>query len=256
MKIIGYIIECIILSLVIIKLPFWLKVMRWWVVDIYRFFRYPRETHLYGIWLYCGLYGQGKTMALTEYLTRMRKKYGDKIYISTNYGFKGEDFPLNTWKDLLTNYDKPVIFGYDEIQNEFNSRDYKNFPYELVKLLTQNRKGHGKQIVGTAQRYGRVDKTIRELCTHVVECRRAYFGRVTKTKKYDVEDYEQMLAETDVMRKRKTPCKRYSFIQTDKLRESYDTLQMLETAKTKEYVSASEKLADILGVKLEEANSN
>lgn len=250
MKMFGYGVLFVLLLFCCMRLPFWLRVWRWWIVDIYRFIRYPHKVHLYGIWLYCGLYGQGKTMALTEYLTRMRKKYGDKIYISTNYGFKYEDFPLDSWHDLLTNYDKPVIFGYDEIQNEFNSRDYKNFPYELVKLLTQNRKGNGKQIVGTAQRYGRVDKTIRELCTHVVECRKSYFGRVTKTKKYDVEDYEQMLAEVDVMKKRKTPCRRYSFIQTDKLRNSYDTLQMLETAKTKEYVSASEKLASILGVEV------
>lgn len=247
MQTLGYAVLFIVVFVVVRMFPFWCRVARWWAVDIYRFIKNPRQVHLYGIWLYCGLYGQGKTMALTEYLTRMRRKYGDKIYISTNYGFKDEDFPLSTWRDLLTTYDRPVIFGYDEIQNEFNSRDYKNFPYELVKLLTQNRKGHGKQIVGTAQRYGRVDKTIRELCTHVVECRRAYFGRVTKTKQYDIDDYEQMLAETDVMRKRKTPCVRYKFIQTDELRNSYDTLQMLETAKTKEYVSASEKLASILG---------
>ena len=232
---------------ILLKLPFLIRVFRWLSVDIYRGIKNPPRVHLYGIWLYCGLYGQGKTISLTEYLTRMRKKYGDKIYISTNYGFKYEDFPLNDWRDLLTTYDKPVIFGYDEIQNEFNSRDYKNFPYELVKLLTQNRKGNGKQIIGTAQRYGRVDKTIRELCTHVIECKRSWFGRVTKTKKYDVEDYEQMLNEVDVMKKRKVHCSRYSFIQTDELRDSYDTLQMLETAKTKEYVSASEKLAQILG---------
>lgn len=45
-----------------------------------------------------------------------------------------------------------------------------------MTMLTQNRKGNGKQIVGTAQRFGRVDKTIRELCTHVIECRRGYLG--------------------------------------------------------------------------------
>lgn len=238
-----------VLAFVIYNLPFWLKVARWLVVDVYRFFRYPerRKVHLYGIWLFCGLYGQGKTIGLTEYLTRMRAKYGDKIYISTNYGFAGEDFPLTHWKDLLPERDKPVIFGYDEIQNEFDSRDYKNFPYELVKLLTQNRKGNGKQIVGTAQRFTRVDKTIRELCTHVIECKKAYFGRVTKLKKYAIEDYEQYLHEVDVMKKRKIPCGRYRFVQTDELRDSYDTLQMLESAKSKEYISASEKLAKILG---------
>lgn len=225
------------------NLPLWVQVFPLLIKDLYRFLRYPRKIHLYGVWLYCGLYGMGKTMALTEYLTRMRKRYGDKIYISTNYGFSGEDFPLTTWRELLKEYDRPVIFGYDEIQNEFNSRDYQNFPYELVKLLTQVRKGHGKQIVATAQRFGRVDKTIRELCTHVVECKRGYFGRVTKLRKYDVEDYEQFLHEIDVMKKRKIPCMKYRFVQTDALRNAYDSFKMIDTARTKEYVSASEKLA-------------
>lgn len=222
------------------------KFLRWKIVDLIRFIRNPRkDLHLYGIWLYCGLYGQGKTMALTEYLMRMREKYGNRIYISTNYGFKYEDFPLNNWQELLTNYDRPVIFGYDEIQNEFNSRDYKNFPYELVRLLTQNRKGHGKQIVGTAQRFGRVDKVIRELCTHVVECH-TLFGRWTFLKKYDVDDYTEMLHQVDIMKKRKVPKRRYSFVQTDKLRDAYDSFQMLESAKTKEYVSAQDKILEKL----------
>ena len=214
----------------------------WKVVDYIRQIKNPEELHLYGIWLYCGLYGQGKTMALTEYLTRMRKKYGDKILISTNYGFSGEDFPLLSWQELLTEYDRPIIFGYDEIQNEFNSRDYKNFPYELVRLLTQNRKGHGKQIVGTAQRFCRVDKVIRELCTHVIECH-TFCGRWTFLKKYLIENYEEMIAQNNVGRASKVPKTRYSFVQSDKLRNSYDSFQMLDSAKTKEYVSADEKLA-------------
>lgn len=212
----------------------------WKIYDLVDLIRHPKKLHLYGIWLYCGLYGQGKTMALTEYLMRMRKKYGDKIIIATNYGFKGEDFPINSWKDLLVEYDKPVIFGYDEIQNEFNSRDYKNFPYELVKLLTQNRKGNGKQIVGTAQRFTRVDKVIRELCSHVVECR-TFAGRWTRLRRYDVDDYEEMKATINVTKKHKVPCHRYSFIQTNKMRDAYDSYQMLETAKSKEYVTAYEK---------------
>jgi ATP-dependent Clp protease ATP-binding subunit ClpX len=250
MKVLLTVVLAVASVIFIYNLPYLLRVWRWNVKDLIHAIRHPREVHLYGIWLYCGLYGQGKTMALTEYLTRMRRRYGDKIYISTNYGFSDEDFPLNDWRELLTEYDKPVIFGYDEIQNEFNSRDYKNFPYELVKLLTQNRKGHGKQIVGTAQRFGRVDKTIRELCTHVVECKRAWFGRVTKTRKYDVEDYEMYLNEIDVVKKRKVPYKRYKFIQTDALRAAYDSFLMIESAKTKEYVSASEKLALSVAEKL------
>lgn len=232
---------CMLILFFVFWLPFFCRVLPWLFRDIYRFFKNSRKVHLYGIWLFCGLYGQGKTMGLTEYLVRMRKKYGDKIYICTNYGFKDEDFALSHWRDLLSEYDKPVIFGYDEIQNEFNSRDYQNFPFELVTMLTQNRKGNGKQIVGTAQRFGRVDKTIRELCTHVIECKRAYFGRVTKLKTYDVEDYEQYLHEIDVMKKRKIPFRRYKFIQTDELRNAYDSFQMLDSAKKREYISQSER---------------
>ena len=217
----------------------------WKSIDLFRYIKdrlqkKHRRYNLYGIWLFCGLYGQGKTMGLTEYLIRMRKKYGKNIYICTNYGFIDEDFPLTNWKDLLKEYDRPVIFGYDEIQNEFNSRDYKNFPYELVKLLTQNRKGNGKQIVGTAQRYMRVDKVIRELCTHVVECK-TFAGRWTSTVKYDIEDYEDRINQTSVNRKMKIRGSRYSFIQTDKMRNSYDSFKMLDSARNKEYISAYEK---------------
>lgn len=217
------------------------QLLKWKFIDMYRAYknRGNKKVHLYGIRLLCGLYGQGKTMALTQYLDSMRKKYGDKILISTNYGYSGEDFPLSTWKQMLTNYDRPVIFGYDEIQNEFNSRDYKNFPYELVSLLTQNRKGHGKQIIGTAQRYGRVDKVFRELCTHVGECR-TIFGRLTTVKWYGWEEYEQLINVTDISRKMKIRARKVRFVQTDDLRNAYDSFQMLESAKTKEYQTQQE----------------
>lgn len=222
-------------------LPVLLDLIRWKVVDTYRLFTRERRTHLYGIKMYCGLYGQGKTMALTEYLVRMRKRYGDRIYIATNYFFVGQDFPIESWQDLLKEYDRPVIFGYDEIQNEFNSRDYANFPYELLTLLTQNRKGHGKQIVCTAQRFVRVDKIFRELCTDIIECK-TRFGRLTSLKTFDWEDYEMLLKTPNVnLRMKIHPKARYLFVQSDKLRNMYNSYQMLESAKSKEYISRNER---------------
>lgn len=220
----------------------------YWKIKDFRYYRKNgRKLHLYGIRLVCGLYGQGKTMALTKYLSDMRDKYGDGIYISTNYGYTGEDFPLEHWKQMLTTYDKPIIFGYDEIQNEFNSRDYKNFPYELVSMLTQNRKGNGKQIVGTCQRFGRVDKVFRELCTHVSECR-TFFGRLTIVRTYDCDDYNQLINTVNVNQKRKIPKKVQRFVQTDTLRDSYDSFKMLESAKVKEYQTQQEIFDKIRGV--------
>ena len=174
-----------------------LEFIYWKIKDIIKAFknRKNKDVHLYGIYGYFGLPGHGKTMSMSYDLSQLRKKYGDKIYIFTNYGFKQEDKPFDNWRMLLETYDKPCVFAWDEVQNEFNSRDFKNFPVELLTLLTQNRKGNGKRILYTAQRYSRVDKVFRELSFLVGDCR-TIGGRYTRVKWYDTEDYEQIQSPT------------------------------------------------------------
>ena len=84
--------------------------------------------HLYGIYGFFGLPGRGKTMAMSYQLQKLRKQYGDNIYIMTNYNYLDQDFEFTSWKDLLKEYDKPLVVAWDEVQNEFNSRDFKSFP--------------------------------------------------------------------------------------------------------------------------------
>ena len=60
---------------------------------------------VYGIYGFFGLPGKGKTMAMSQYLQRMRKQYGDKIYIMTNYFYSDQDFAFTSWKDLLKEKD-------------------------------------------------------------------------------------------------------------------------------------------------------
>lgn len=218
-----------------------LSFLKWKLIDLYRFITVKdKPIHLYGIYGFFGLPGYGKTMAMSFELLELRKKYGDDIYIFTNYGFSQEDRPFLDWHMLLEEYDKPCVFAWDEVQNEFNSRAYANFPVELLTLLTQNRKGHGKRIYYTAQRYNRVDKVFRELSFLVGECR-TIFGRYTRVRFYDTEDYEMLLSTSDVNKRIKIkPRRRISFIQTDFIRDCYNSYQMLETAKSKEYMSRKE----------------
>lgn len=194
-----------------------------------------RKLHFFGIYGFFGLPGKGKTMALSWQLDEYRRKYKDKIYICTNYHYNKQDFEFTTWKQLLKTYDKPLIVAWDEVQNEFNSRDFKNFPVELLTILTQNRKGNGIQLLYTAQRWGRVDKVFRELTHYCIQCS-TMFKRLTSLKYYYWEDYEQLQSTPAVQLKMKIhPTKKVRFIQSDKLRESYDSYKMLESAKTKEY---------------------
>lgn len=210
------------------------------IYDLYkRLTTKEKRIHLYGIKLYVGLYGQGKTISIVKYLQDMRKKYGNKILIATNFYYNDEDFQITHWKDLLPEYDKPVIFAYDEIQNEFNSRDYKNFPMELVTLLTQNRKGNGKQIICTAQRFNRVDKVFRELTSEVIECK-CLFNRLVTNHSFDWFDYEQYINSIGVDKKSKVRKRVRRFIQYQKHRNAYDSFQMLESAKNKDYQDRTE----------------
>ena len=215
------------------RLPFLLELAKWLIIDLMN--RKNRKLHIYGIWCFVGIYGGGKTMSLVEYLEGMRRRHGDKILIATNFYYKGQDFPIMQWEDLLPEHDKPVIFAYDELQNEFNSREYRNFPVTLMHILTQNRKGHGKQIVYTTQVYSTVDKNFRDLTSHIVTCR-TFWGRMTHTLRYERAYYEQLTSTINVDRKYKIrPVESHWYVQTDKLRNRYDSFMMLETAKNKIY---------------------
>lgn len=203
-------------------------------------FKDRNHIHLYGIYGYFGLPGKGKTMAMCYQLDYLRRRYKNKIYICTNFNYKDEDFSFVTWKQLLADYDKPLIVAWDEVQNEFNSRDFKNFPIELLTKLTQVRKGNGIQILYTAQRWHFVDKNFRSLSFGCYQCA-TWFGRFTFTRMYTPDQYDDLCNQTVEERKRKIkPVNNDYFIQTDKLRNSYDSFKMLETAKTKEYMTREE----------------
>lgn len=220
--------------------------MYWKFVDLYRFVKAKIKKeeikpHLYGIYGYFGLPGKGKTMGLTWELERLRKKYGDKIYICTNYYYEHQDFPFTKWEQLLMQYDKPLVVAWDEVQNEFTSRNFKNFPLELLTLLTQNRKGNGIRIMYSAQRYNRVDKVFRELTHRAYVCN-TILGRLTKMRCYHWEDYEQLNNITDINLKIKIrPIKTYKFVQSDYIRNLYNSYKMLESAKSKDYITLEEQ---------------
>ena len=199
-----------------------------------------KGIHLYGIYGYFGLPGKGKTMAMCHELKRLRDLYGDDIYIMTNFCYRDEDFAFTSWKDLLKEYDKPLVCAWDEVQNEFNSRDFKTFPISLLTLLTQVRKKNGVQILYTSQRWHFVDKNFRSLSFGCYDCT-TLCGCFTITKLYDPVDYDNLCANSDYDKRRRIkPIRVDSFLQTQALRDCYDSYKMLESAKSKDYMDREE----------------
>lgn len=222
----------------------------------YLFFKFlfdkrKRGIHLYGIYGFFGLPGKGKTIAMSKTLRDYRKRYGDKIYIMTNYCYDDEDFPFTSWKDLLKDYDKPLLVAWDEVQNEFNSRDFKDFPISLLTKLTQVRKGNGIQILYTSQRWHFVDKNFRSLSFGCYECN-TLLGNLTFTRLYDPVDYDNLCSNSDYDKRRKIhPKMTVSFLQTEDIRNCYDSYKMLESAKVKQYMDRTE-LAQVYNYKFSE----
>lgn len=211
-------------------------------LSIYDKFKNKR-CHIYGIEGYFGLMGKGKTICMTERLNHLRNKYGNDILITTNYFYDKQDFLFSSWEQLLSNYDKPLVVAWDEVQNEFSSRNFKDFPVELLTQLTQVRKNNGILILYSAQRIDRVDKVFRELTMYSWDCN-TWLGRFTFCKKYHSFDFLRLnnsLSEDN--RLSIHPLNIHWFIQTQNLRNCYDSFQMLESAKSKKYMNRVELAA-------------
>lgn len=209
-----------------------IDLIKWKIVDIKRAYDDRRNGIIkfkpFGLRMYCGRQGAGKTVAMVEQLEEWRVKY-PKAIICTNFYYKHQDYALQSLNDLLTirNGTDGVIFAIDEIQNEFSSTTSRNFPELLLSTITMQRKQR-IVILTTSQVYTRVAKQLREQCFEVVECR-TFLGRYTRERCYDAIDYNMVVDSKNPDAKLKCDKKwRYSFIQSDDLRDSYDTWQVVE----------------------------
>lgn len=207
--------------------------------DLYHILKYGRPFSEFGVTMFCGRQGAGKTVAMVEYLERMRERYPE-VKIITNFGYIHETKPMQSWEDFFNerNGEKGVIFAIDEIQNEYNSTSWKTFPEGLLSEITQQRKQKVK-IVATSQVFTRVVKQLREQCFEVVECR-TLGGRWTFTKSFDAEEYNAVIDDPEKKRKLRRQWRK-NFIQNKRLRELYDSYAKIERLKKTEFIPRHER---------------
>lgn len=191
----------------------------------------------YGLKIYTGRQGSGKTVSMVNRLNELHEEYPDAL-ICTNFTYRYGTDRLESLNDLLTirNGDAGVIFAIDEIQNEFSSNTSKDFPESLLSTITMQRK-QNIVILATSQVFTRVSKPLREQCFEVIECH-TFGGRWTRQRCYDADDYNYMIDQTDPQKKYKVRRKwKSSFIQTDDIRNCYDTLEVIQRLSRQGFVS-------------------
>lgn len=208
------------------KVSFWKNFFYYlpkqFVSDIYardpEFFRYQ------GCIIFTGRQGYGKTIAMAEQALRWRKEY-PKAKCITNFALEGEDAVLDHWR-LLVGYKngiQGVIACIDEMQNWFSSNQSKNFPPEMLEVITQNRKNR-RVIMGTAQSFNRLGKPIREQATEVRRCN-TFFGCLTVVHRV----IPVLDSNGDVTEWKHRGW--YYFVHNKELRDSYDTWKVIESLK-------------------------
>ncbi|MBO1137590.1 ATPase [Enterococcus faecalis] len=185
----------------------------------------------FGLRLYSGCQGSGKTMSLVEQLERYRVKYPD-LFIATNFGYVYENASLVSLKDIplvckiaRENDCCGVVVGWDEIQNDFDNST-RSFPISILRTITQQRK-QGIKILATSQVFTRVAKPIREQTFEVVECS-TLLERWTFQRWYKPIEYEYYINNPDRKNKIRS-LKKYNFIQTNELRELYDSFSVIDS---------------------------
>lgn len=179
------------------------------------FFRYQ------GLIIFEGRQGAGKTISMIEFAMRMQEEYPLAKCI-TNLGYQYEDDKLKDWRMLMDykNDKRGVIVVMDELQNWFSSNDSKNFPPEMLSVITQNRKNR-RIILGTSQNFYLLAKAIRSQATEVRRCT-TLLGCLTIVRRAEpILDSEGNVKE---WKNRGS----YFFVHNKKLRDSYDTYKVIE----------------------------
>lgn len=190
-----------------------------------------KEWNGFGLNAYVGYFGKGKTLCASHYVISQAKRYGLTVY--SNIRLNGIEYiPLKNFQQII-DADGNSIFLIDECSTLFNSRQWKDFPVDLLFQLLQCRK-QKKQLILTAQRFAHIDKAIRDITFNVYDCSKHW--RFQHIQIYDGWDYEncmniQMLGRVGHS---------WSFV-TNKWYESYDTSELIDNAKKTDFISNEER---------------
>lgn len=195
----------------------------------------------YGIDMFIGMFGHGKTLSMVHRARLIYKQFGDSIRIFSNIELKNIPYiPLinfNQLVDLGEEEDKKyvgTIVLIDEVENVLSHRNYANFPLELLHMLTQQRKKH-VYIMATAQRFFMVDKLFRSITTNAIDCKKIW--RWQNVKYYDAWDYENAV-NSQILRPK---LNKWWFVKNIDY-DSYNTELMVSKDSAENFISNNESI--------------
>lgn len=139
-----------------------------------------RKDKPFGHYMFCGSQGSGKTASALWYAEKLGRKYKKKGYVIKIYSNIDIGIPItrdtlfNTINVLKPSKKEIRIVIIDEIHTYFPkegmTNEIKKIKNKLIALFSQLRK-RNTFILSTAQVYGRLDKSLREQCLYMIDCK-------------------------------------------------------------------------------------
>lgn len=203
---------------------------RRYVDDLYK--RQPDFFQPQGLIIFTGRQGNGKTTALMQYAIDLLDTY-PKAKCLSNTKFAYQDEKLVHWKQLVDykNEHKGIVVIMDELQNWFGSNQSRNFPPEMLGVITQNRKNR-RVILGTAQNFYLLAKAIRSQCTEIRQC-------VTFAGVLTIVIKREPIIDNDGDVKDLKYRGMYFFVHSERLRNSYDTWSVVDALSSSGFQEVS-----------------
>lgn len=194
----------------------------------------------FGLHVWVAKFGGGKTSSMVFTAYRLCKRYPQVTIVTniklSNFPETTKILPLNTVDDILNAPDNTIVL-IDEIGTLFNSRDFtkgNSLPKILFQHLCQCRKRH-MIIFGTVQRWNFLDKQLRDITSTVRVCRSHFshpFSRITTVTIFDAFEYDRTYNNPMI---KCIPCGVEVNLQTDKIRNLYDTSELVGQLLEMEY---------------------
>lgn len=194
--------------------------------------RKKRVYNGYGVHIFCGRVGSGKTISMIRIAQNIKRKYPNvKIY--SNFNCAVSDGLVTSWRDIvdIENIDNDgvnqgVLFLFDELHLTLSSQGWRDAPDNLLEYISLQRHLH-KCIYGTTQVWSRVNKIIREQTDTVTECKCWLGKRLVTNRTYTQEDYQINGDKKDSGTRHRPVLYRESFVAYDSLRNLYDTDEII-----------------------------
>ncbi len=216
---------------------------------VYWYFYQCNLFNGWGIHLYVGRFGAGKTSSLVHDAYKLCVKF-PQLTVLTNIKLQNfpkytKILPLKTSADILAAPPDTLVI-IDEIGTIFNSRDFSQGKEAVPKVLFQHLCQCRKRrimIFGTVQRFNLLDKQIRDITADVTVSQASGsfpFVRRIKLYRYDIDEYEMYQSN----RSYQPVCEsRRMYIQRNRDRLLYDTSELVDNMLKDEYISDEEILA-------------